>query len=815
MPQPPKGDDPLLRRSEIATLAGVSRPTVTAWEKQELDFPTPRRSSGLDYFRQSEILAWLDQRPVPRRGLAGGEEHGIVYGARARRNMATDIPSHASPGRGPRPKPAVDSPSPDDQRVVQELMGKVVDRVRGAASDIDYLNLLFSLHHLRGVGGLRWTDLLARARRLEGLPAAAELLLDVGKAVDEDMRRVTVDSTMAEALARLEPRTARDLWKVFDGVARLREEMFGLILDEYERRAALGSGEFFTPRAVVRLMTDLACAGFGPGKPSSVYDPFARGGEFLVEAAAAFAGDQDEEPVVTVRAWGQTRRADTWRLANMNLALHGVQPDVELSRAVPWESDARRSAPVPFDIVLTNPPFNMKDSVAHERERGRWPYGPPPADNDNFAYVQHALSMVGEGGRVGIIMPNKAGNSGHRAEQEIRKKLVEDGVVDCIIALPEKLFTGTSVPVSVWLLRHPGSPCDQVLFLDASKLGTKSGPRRVLGKGEIQSLLGAYAACRAGDRQPAALDMKAGMDSVPSALVSRQELLARNCSLNPIEHIQVGHSQEDSEGALANGWDRLDELKGRLLRAQRATAELPYMGLRESPTHRDDHPGPPVPLVALCEIKAGPSFSRLGAAQRTADGDVPVVFPRHLKDGRISDARNVLVSGETAHRLSAFSLEEGDIVCIRSGAIGAPALVRGKQAGWLMSPNVIRLRVKDQDAVLPEYLLYCLCREEAVSWMRDRAASTAAPSLRTESLGLLQVHLPPLSEQRAIAKTLVGLDELECLHQEFAAVLRQTRTSLTDVLTRPRTEPGPPPRPGTFTAQVMRHQLRFEKDDRL
>ncbi|MFD0165846.1 N-6 DNA methylase [Streptomyces decoyicus] len=696
--------------------------------------------------------------------------------------------------------------------MVQELMGKVIDRVRGAASDIDYLNLLFSLHHLRGVGGPRWTDFLARARRLAGLAAAAQLLLDVGKAVDEDMRRVAVDSTMAEALARLEPRTARDLWKVFDGVAQLREEMFGLILDEYERRAALGSGEFFTPRAVVRLMTGLACAGFGPGKPSSVYDPYARGGEFLIEAAAAFVGDQYAEPPVTVRAWGQTRRADTWRLANMNLALHGVQPDVELSRAVPWESDARRRAPASVDIVLTNPPFNMKDSAAQERARGRWPYGPPPADNDNFAYVQHALSMVGAGGRVGIIMPNKAGNSGHRAEREIRRKLVEGGVVDCIIALPEQLFTGTSVPVSAWLLRHPDSPCDQAVFLDASQLGTKSGPRRVLGNKDTQALLAAYAAYRAGDRQSAAVGTKAGTDFVPGALVSRQELLARDCSLNPIDHIQVSGRQEDSEATLAKGWERLGELQGRLLRAQGAAAVLPYMGLREPPAYRGDGPGPPVPLVALCEIKAGPSFSRLGTAQRTADGDVPVVFPRHLKDGRISGARDVLVSGETAHCLSAFSFEEGDIVCIRSGAIGAPALVRGEQTGWLMSPNVIRLRVKDRAAVLPEYLLYCLCREEVVSWMRDRAASTAAPSLRTESLGLLQVRLPALSEQRAIAETLVGLDELDLLHQEFIAALRQTRTTLADVLTHPRSEPGPPATPGTRTPHVMPHHLRFEKD---
>lgn len=811
MSKPPLGDDSLLRRSEIAALAGVSRPTVTAWEKQGDGFPTPRRSSGQEYFRKSEILDWLDRRPVPRRSLVEGEEPGITYGDRARRSRATERLAGGLSGGDADLKPSTGLSNPGDQQVARELMGKLVDRVRGVASDVDYLNLLLSLHYLREADGSRWTAFLGRSRSLGGLDAAALLLRDVGRAVDEGMRRVGVDTTMAEALVRLEPRTARDLWKVFDGVSRLREDVSGLILDEYQQRAALGSGEFFTPRAVVQLMTRLACDGHERGRPGSVYDPFARGGEFLLEAATAFIRAEQDEPPVAVRAHGDTRQADTWRLASMNLALHGIHPDLELGRTVPWEDDARRRTPAPFDIVLTNPPFNMRDSAGQAREQGQWPYGAPPADNDNFAYVQHCLTVLDERGCAGIIMPNKAGNSGHRAEREIRKNLVEAGVVTSVIALPGQLFTGTSVPVSVWLLGHPTNPREEVLFLDGSQLGTKNGPQRVLDDQDVELLLNAYDACRAGGSQVGALGPSSGLKTVPTALVPRAELRLRGYSLNPIDHIEIGNGVEDAEAELAAGRERLDELNERLQRVQTAAAQTPYGGLAEPPMSEVARFGPPVPLGSLCEIKAGPSFSKLGTAQRTADGEVSVVYPRHLRGGHISDEQDERTSLETAHRLSAFSLEEGDIVCVRTGAIGPPALVRSEQHGWLMSPNVIRLRAKESAEVLPEYLLYYLCRASSVRWMRDRAASTAAPSLRTESLGSLPIPLPTLSEQREIVETLMALDRLDRLHQECASALQQTRTALADILMSPPAEPAPRPPSQVPAPHVLPQHILFEK----
>ncbi|NEC12315.1 N-6 DNA methylase [Streptomyces sp. SID8014] len=805
MVHPKTSHDPLIGRARFATLAGVSRSTVTAWERQESGFPTARRSNGQDYFLWSETVDWLDRRPVPPGRLAAGEPVGTTYGDRARKKAGGDrLPSGTAEGlpsvTGASyrvPTGVDDEPLPENQQIVTELMGRLVDRVRGAAGVLDYLNLLLCLHYLRGAAPSRFGALATRARALRTLDEAAQLLRDIGRAADEDLRGRGIHSSMQEALGRLEPRTARDLRGVVDAMSRLTEGVFGLILDEYEHQAALGSGEFFTPRPVVRLMTRLVCSEFGPGEPESVYDPHARDGGFLIEASAYCAVD-DEGPARgrVPRTYGETRRADTWRLATMNLLLHGVSPSLHLTRTVPWQGDSERNSPRAFDIVLTNPPFNMSDPGRGERHEGQWTYGAPPVDNDNFAWVQHCLTTLSRRGRAGIIMPNKAGNSGHKADRVIRGNLVERGCVESVIALPAQLFTGTAVPVSVWVLRHPDDRCDSTLFLDARHMGVKSGSRRLLSAADVDILVDAYQAYRRPEENPEENSPSAGAGGggrrVPGAVVSREELRSSDYSLNPLDHVEHrGGGGDGFRHEWESAWKGLCDAEGDLSTVQGTVGRQAFL---QGPGGRPPWPGRPArtaDLASLCEIQAGPSYTKLGKAQRSVDGVVPVVFPRHLKERRISDEADERVMGETARRLSHFGLRSNDIVCVRSGAITQPALVREHQDGWLMSPNVIRLRVTTRHAgrVLPEYLFHYLCLEESVAWMRDRAAATAAPSLRSESLGALRIPLPDLAEQQEVVAALDSLDALDRAHQSVAASARRARTALSGVLLGPHTHP--------------------------
>ncbi|MFF6888952.1 N-6 DNA methylase [Streptomyces sp. NPDC012421] len=781
----------------MAALAGVSRPTVTGWERTEKDFPAPRRSNGQDFFRWSEVAHWLDRRLVPPGRLVDGEPAGTSYGDRARKRAAGTAPASDTATRRGAARPyrvptgTVDEPGSESLRVVAALMGDLVDRVRGAASVLDYLNLLLCLHFLRGAAPERFGSLAHRARVLRTLDEAGELLKDIGRTTDEDMRGIGVHSSMQQALERLEPRTARDLGKVVEAIGGLTEDVFGLILDEYERQATLGSGEFFTPRAVVRLMTRLTCSAFEPEEPLSVYDPYARDGGFLIEASAFCAsGTRGRGHGGVTRTYGETRRADTWRLATMNLLLHGVPPSLDLKRTPPWQDSSGRASAEKFDVVLSNPPFNMTDPGREERSEGQWAFGAPPVDNDNFAWVQHCLARLRAGGRAGIIMPNKAGNSSHKADRAIRANLVERGCVECVIALPAQMFTGTSVPVSVWILRPATDPCENTLFLNARHMGAKNGPRRTLSPADVESILSAYKARTSTD--PALLGDQQAPDgiAVPGAVVSRADLRRSDYSLNPLDHV-ARHSDEKADAALelATARKQLHAAEEHLHHVQESLARRPLDTHHRAPSSAAGRPVPMAELASVCEIQAGPSYSKLGKKHRTADGTVPVVFPRHLKDRRITDEADERVTQDTARRLGAFELHDQDIVCVRSGAITQPALVQPAQTGWLMSPNVIRLRIAERHTgrILPEYLFHYLCLDETVAWMQDRAAATAAPSLRSESLGSLRIPLPDLAEQHQTVTALNDLDALDHAHRAVAACVRRTRTALADTLLAPRT----------------------------
>jgi type I restriction enzyme M protein len=657
-------------------------------------------------------------------------------------------------------------------------MGEPVDRVRGAGSVVDYMNLLLCLLYLRGAGGPRWEGVAYRARNGRGSDGAAALLSHIGTATDELLKGLGAVPGMRETLLGLEPRTYGDLKGVVDQVEDLDRSAFRLVLDEYEMRAGLRSTEFFTPRAVARIMVRIVrteCHGKAPGR---VYDPYARGGELLAEAVAECATGGDVS-ALDVRGYSHGR--DAMRLASMNLALQGVRPGVVLGRSTPWAPHRGRHDAERFDLVLTNPPFNMSDSAGEPRAQGAWLYGPPPIGNDNFAYVQHVLESLDEDGAAAVVMPNKASNSANEAEVKIRRAMVERGVVRCVTALPDRLFSSTPVPVSVWILVSPTRPCEEVLFLDARALGSRRNGKRVLVDEDVEAVLTAYRSAL-----PPQAGAHAGLPrdtGVLSAVVPRAVLLrTMDHSLSPTDHVHAGQPrQEDAESAFEKAAHEVEARRRELLGADSAAA-LGGIEL-ECPTPAERRE---VRLSELCRIKAGPSYSLLRAEQRKPDGGVPLVFPKDLDNGRIQGPGIRRVPWELAERLRGFQLQAGDIVCVRSGAIGQPALVRPEQSGWLMSTNLLRLRLCEEARVDPEYLLACLSRPGAVAWVRDRATATGAPSISATALGNQQVVLLPHGEQQRIARALAALEAQVSAHLRFADAVRDARAALVEHLVNSR-----------------------------
>jgi type I restriction enzyme M protein len=236
-------------------------------------------------------------------------------------------------------------------------------------------------------------------------------------------------------------------------------------------------GQFYTPSSVVRALVEM----LAPYK-GRVYDPCCGSGgmfvssEKFIEAHSGKIGD--------ISIYGQESNYTTWRLAQMNLAIRGI--DAQIGHGDTFHIDAHPD--LKADYVLANPPFNDSDWRGELLKNDRrWVYGVPPAGNANYAWVQHFIHHLAPTGLAGFVLANGSMSSNQSGEGEIRKAIIEADLVDCMVALPGQLFYSTQIPVCLWFLardksgrrsRAGGNPVSfrdrrgETLFIDARKLGS-------------------------------------------------------------------------------------------------------------------------------------------------------------------------------------------------------------------------------------------------------------------------------------------------------------------------------------------------------
>jgi type I restriction enzyme M protein len=277
--------------------------------------------------------------------------------------------------------------------------------------------------------------------------------------------------------------------------------VYEYFLGQFASREGKKAGEFYTPRGVVRLLVEV----IEPYK-GRVYDPccgssgmFVQSEEFI-RAHGGRMGD--------ISIYGQESNPTTWKLAQMNLAIRGIEANLGPDAADTFHRDLHPD--LRADFVLANPPFNMSDWGGERlREDVRWEYGVPPAGNANFAWVQHMIHHLAPTGIAGFVLANGSMSSNQSGEGEIRKDIVEADLVDCMVALPPQLFYGTGIPACLWFLARDksGRPTrganplrdrrHEVLFIDARKMGEMvTRVHRELADVEIQRIAETYHAWR-------------------------------------------------------------------------------------------------------------------------------------------------------------------------------------------------------------------------------------------------------------------------------------------------------------------------------
>jgi type I restriction enzyme M protein len=264
--------------------------------------------------------------------------------------------------------------------------------------------------------------------------------------------------------------------------------VFEYFLGEFALAEGKKGGQFYTPRSVVQLLVEM----LEPYK-GRVFDPCCGSGGMFVQSEQFV--EEHQGRINDISIYGQESNQTTWRLAKMNLAIRGIDASqVKWNNEGSFLNDAHKD--LKADYIIANPPFNDSDwSGDLLRSDGRWQYGTPPSGNANYAWIQHFLYHLNpSGGLAGFVMAKGAMTSKTSGEGDIRKSLVEAGLVDCIVNLPAKLFLNTQIPACLWFLQRGKTKRQkEILFIDARNMGELINRRtRELEDDEIKRIAETY-----------------------------------------------------------------------------------------------------------------------------------------------------------------------------------------------------------------------------------------------------------------------------------------------------------------------------------
>lgn len=259
-----------------------------------------------------------------------------------------------------------------------------------------------------------------------------------------------------------------------------------------------------------------------------------------------------------ISVYGQELNERTWRMAKMNLAIHGLNANLASRWGDTFARDQHPelSGSTGADFVMANPPFNIKDWARSESDP-RWKYGVPPAGNANYAWIQHIISKLAPDGTAGVVMANGSMSSNSGGEREIRARLVEADLISCMVALPTRLFRSTGIPVCTWFLAKDKTPgthgsvnrTGEVLFIDARNLGYMvDRAERALADDDISRIANTFHAWR-GTRS--AVNSNLIYENEPGFCYSASvaEIQAAGYALTPSRYVEVAVEDDDGEPA--------------------------------------------------------------------------------------------------------------------------------------------------------------------------------------------------------------------------------------------------------------------------
>ena len=235
-------------------------------------------------------------------------------------------------------------------------------------------------------------------------------------------------------------------------------------ISQFAAYEGVKGGEFYTPSSIVKTIVAI----LKPFDNCRIYDPCCGSGGMFVQSVKFLEAHSGNRNRISV--FGQESNADTWKMAKMNMAIRGIGADFGDFHADTFFNDLHPT--LKADIIMANPPFNLSNWGRDKlKDDVRWKFGLPPANNANYAWIQHMIHHLAPNGKIGLVLANGALSTQTGGEGEIRKNIIENDLVEGIIALPSQLFYSVTIPVTLWFISKNKKQKGKTLFIDARKMG--------------------------------------------------------------------------------------------------------------------------------------------------------------------------------------------------------------------------------------------------------------------------------------------------------------------------------------------------------
>ena len=424
----------------------------------------------------------------------------------------------------------------------------VANALWGHISQTDYRNIIIGLIFLRYISTIDETTSIFKIPKEAkwNVIASASHTPEIGNVIDTAMKAIEAENeTLKNVLPKNYARPDLDKKVLSDAVdiftnnidmsnTKESEDLLGrtyeYCIDQFAKNEGVGGGEYYTPSSIVKVLVSV----LRPFDKCKVYDCSCGSGGMFVQSAKYIKSHTGERGTFFV--YGQEANPDTWKMAKMNMAIRGIQADFGSHNADTLLNDLHPD--LKADFVFANPPFNYhpwnQEKLINDV---RWKYGLPPTGNANYAWIQHIIYHLSPTGKIGLVLANGSLSSQASGEGEIRKKIIEDDLIEGIIAMPTQLFYSVTIPVCIWFITKNKKQKGKTLFIDARKIGQMvDRTHRDLSEEEIKKLADTFEAFQNGT-----LEAVKGFCSIASL----EDIAKQDYILTPGRYVGIEEQTEE------------------------------------------------------------------------------------------------------------------------------------------------------------------------------------------------------------------------------------------------------------------------------